>query len=165
MDLIRTKYSDFKPSFASEKLLEIEGVGVNHETLRLWMVEAGLWKARKKKYYKYFSFRERKDYFGEMIQFDGSYHKWFEDRLLDSEGFPLEVCLLASIDDATGIIEAKFDMNESVFAVFSFGWNTLKNMENQYQFTLINIQHIKLILKVQLIILTSLHSFKRFWRS
>ena len=48
MDLIRTKYSDFKPSFASEKLLEIEGVGVNHETLRLWMVEAGLWKARKK---------------------------------------------------------------------------------------------------------------------
>ena len=100
-----------------------------------------------------------------MIQFDGSYHKWFEDRLLDSEGFPLEVCLLASIDDATGIIEAKFDMNESVFAVFSFGWNTLKNMENQYQFTLINIQHIKLILKVQLIILTSLHSFKRFWRS
>ena len=126
LDLIRTKYSDFKPSFASEKLLEIEGVGVNHETLRLWMVEAGLWKARKKKYYKYFSFRERKDYFGEMIQFDGSYHKWFEDRLLDSEGFPLEVCLLASIDDATGIIEAKFDMNESVFAVFSFWMEYIK---------------------------------------
>src|SRR3989344_2389925 len=64
LGLIRTKYSDFKPSFASEKLLEIEDIFVNHETLRNWMVEAELWKAKKKKHHKYFSFRERKDYFG-----------------------------------------------------------------------------------------------------
>ena len=126
LGLIRTKYSDFKPSFASEKLLEIEGVSVNHETLRNWMIEAGMWKSRKKKHHKYFSFRERKDYFGEMLQFDGSYHKWFEDRLIDSDGYPTEVCLLASIDDATGTIEAKFDMNESVFAVFSFWMEYIK---------------------------------------
>lgn len=74
---------------------------------------------QKKKYHKYFSFRERKDYFGEMLQFDGSYHHWFEDRLIDSGGYPIEVCLLASIDDATGTIEAKFDINESVFVVYS----------------------------------------------
>jgi hypothetical protein len=85
LDLIKTKYSDFKPSFASEKLLEIDGMEVNPETLRLWMTEAGLWKSRKKKGHKYFSFRERKDYFGEMIQFDGSYHLWFEGRLIDND--------------------------------------------------------------------------------
>lgn len=120
LDLVRNKYSDFKPSFASEKLAEIEGVLVKPETLRLWMIEAGIWKARKKRHYKYFSFRERKDYFGEMLQFDGSYHKWFENRLIDSLGQPAYTCLLASIDDATGIINLKFDLNESVFAVFRF---------------------------------------------
>ncbi len=120
LDLVRHKYSDFRPSFASEKMSEIENISVKPETLRLWMVEAGMWKARKKKYHKYFSFRERKDYFGEMLQFDGSYHKWFENRLVDSSGDPVYTCLLASIDDATGIINLKFDMNESVFSVFNF---------------------------------------------
>lgn len=126
LNLVVRKYSDFKPSFASEKLLEFDNVSVKPETLRLWMIEADLWKARKKKQYKYFSLRERKDYFGEMLQFDGSYHMWFEDRLLDSEGYPVEVCLLASIDDATGKIHLKFDLNESVMAVFSFWRDYIK---------------------------------------
>jgi hypothetical protein len=43
-----------------------------------------------------------------------------------NEGYPLEVCLLASIDDATSQIEAKFDLNESVFAVFSFWMEYIK---------------------------------------
>ena len=71
LDLVKHKYSDFRPSFASEKMNEIENISVKLETLRLWMIEAGMWKARKKKHHKYFSFRERKDYFGEMLQFDG----------------------------------------------------------------------------------------------
>lgn len=118
--LVRSKYSDFRPSFASEKLFEIDGVSVKPETLRLWMVEAGIWRARKKRSHKYFSFRQRKDYFGEMLQFDGSYHKWFEDRLVDSLGQPIYTCLLASIDDASGTINLKFDINESVVSVFKF---------------------------------------------
>lgn len=126
IDLVKTKYFDFGPTLASEKLLEIEGISVEPETLRLWMVKAGVWQVRKRRRHKYFSFRERKDYFGEMLQFDGSYHKWFENRLIDSDGYPVEVCLLASIDDATGIVNLKFDMNESVFAVFSFWKNYLK---------------------------------------
>jgi len=49
-----------------------------------------------------------------MQQFDGSYHKWFEER-------GPELCLLASIDDATGkITKAKFETNEGVHAVFRF---------------------------------------------
>lgn len=118
---IRQTYPDFKPSFAAEKLKEQHSVIVNSETLRLWMIEEGLWKAHLQKKVQYHAWRQRKDYFGELEQFDGSYHLWFEERLLDEYGFPVEVCLLASIDDATGkITHAKFDFNEGVVAVFNF---------------------------------------------
>src|SRR5204862_1861696 len=53
--------------------------------------------------------------------FDGSYHLWFEDRFLDENDDPIEVCLLASIDDAKGeITKACFAANEGVIAVFTF---------------------------------------------
>src|SRR3989339_2154615 len=48
-----------------------------------------------------------------MGQFDGSYHKWLEDRAD-------ECCLLANIDDATGKVTLKFDANESIPCVFEF---------------------------------------------
>ena len=118
---IKQAYPDFKPSFAAEKLKENHGLIVNPETLRLWMSEEGLWKPHQQRKVNYHAWRERKDYFGELEQFDGSYHFWFEQRLLNEFGFPQEVCLLASIDDATGkITHAKFDFNEGVVAVFNF---------------------------------------------
>lgn len=121
LNLVKEKYSDFKPKFASEKLEENHQLIIHPETLRLWMIEEGLWEVRKQKKPQYHSWRERKDYFGELEQFDGSYHLWFEERLLDEYGNPQKVCLLASIDDATGkITHAKFDFNESVVAVFNF---------------------------------------------
>jgi hypothetical protein len=56
-----------------------------------------------------------------MEQFDGSYHHWFENRYCDELGDSIEVCLLASIDDATGrITRAQFTKNEGVVAVFEF---------------------------------------------
>jgi len=118
---IKQTYPDFKPSFAAEKLKENHGLIVNPETLRLWMSEEGLWKPHQQRKVNYHAWRERKDSFGELEQFDGSYHHWFEGRLLDESGNPKEVCLLASIDDATGkITHAKFDFNEGVVAVFNF---------------------------------------------
>jgi hypothetical protein len=85
------------------------------------MIKVGLWKARKQKQPEYHAWRERKEYFGQLQQFDGSYHLWFEKRLLDKFGNPQEVCLLASIDDATSkITHAVFDFNEGVEAVFNF---------------------------------------------
>jgi hypothetical protein len=86
------------------------------------MTEAGIWKTRKQKNIGiHRSWRARKEYFGEMQQFDGSYHLWFENRFVDQFGSPIEVCLLASIDDATGkITKAKFAANEGVHAVFTF---------------------------------------------
>lgn len=121
LKVIKEKYADFKPSFATEKLAENHSISLSYGTTRLWMIEEGLWQPRKQKRVNYRSWRERKDYFGELEQFDGSYHLWFEERFLDELGNPVEVCLLASIDDATGkITHAKFDFNESVVAVFNF---------------------------------------------
>ena len=121
LNLIREKYTDFKPSYAAEKLEENHNILVNPETLRLWLIEEKLWKTKKQKSVKYHAWRERKEYFGELEQFDGSYHLWFESRLLDEIGNPQEVCLLASIDDATSqITHALFDFSEGVIPVFNF---------------------------------------------
>lgn len=121
IQVIQKQYEDFKPTFATEKLEENHAISVSPETTRLWMIEAGLWKSRKQKQSPYRSWRPRKEYFGELEQFDGSYHLWFEQRFLDESGCPIEVCLLAAIDDATGIItKAMFTANEGVVAVFTF---------------------------------------------
>ena len=119
--VVEENYSDFKPGFASEKIKERHGVRVSDETMRLWMAERGLWKVRRQKQIKYRSWRARKESFGELIQFDGSYHHWFENRYRDQDDNSIEVCLLASIDDATGnITKATFSANEGVVAVFNF---------------------------------------------
>ncbi len=121
LEIVREKYSDFKPAFAAEKLAENEHLSVHPQTLRRWMAEKDLWRIRKQKQDTYRSWRPRKEYYGELQQFDGSYHLWFENRLVDRNGNPIEVCLLASIDDATGkITKASFSANEGVTAVFNF---------------------------------------------
>ncbi|MBI2442294.1 MAG: ISNCY family transposase [Candidatus Levybacteria bacterium] len=118
---IKEQYADFKPAFATEKLQDTHGIAISSQTTRRWMTEAGLWKIRGREKATYRSWRPRKEYFGELEQFDGSYHLWFEKRFVDKDGTPIEVCLLAAIDDATGIItKAQFAANEGVVAVFTF---------------------------------------------
>lgn len=121
LGIIRKNYYDFKPSFTTEKLEEKHAIVISRETTRLWMSEAGIWKPRKQKQTTYRSWRPRKGYYGELVQFDGSYHHWFENRYHDEDANSIEVCLLASIDDATGrITKATFSANEGVVAVFKF---------------------------------------------
>lgn len=114
-NLLRKKYSDFGPTFAAEKLEENHQLKLSAEKVRQLMTTEKLWKpkARKKnKEHRYW--RERKEHFGELEQFDGSYEDWFEGRAP-------EPCLLASIDDATGeITQAQFTSDEGVVPVFSF---------------------------------------------
>ena len=117
--IINDKYHDFGPLMSSEKLHEFHKITLSSETIRAIMIRNHIWKSKKKKRSKYFSWRERRSSYGELQQFDGSYHNWFEGRNL---ALP-EACLLASIDDSTGkITHAKFDHNESVEASFSFWW-------------------------------------------
>lgn len=115
MAIVKEKYSDFKPTFATEKLLENHCIRIGRETLRKLMAAEGLWKPKCKRQPKdRHVWRARKENYGEMQQFDGSYHLWFEDRGEES-------CLLLSVDDATGeITHAKFDKNEGTAAVFGF---------------------------------------------
>lgn len=110
---LKEKYYDFGPTFAAEKLEEIDGIKLGKETVRTIMADLKLWtiKPRKKGKIEHV-WRARKDNEGEMQQFDGSYHVWFGEE---------ESCLLLSVDDATGkITYAKFDYNESTMAVFGF---------------------------------------------
>lgn len=112
--LLRYRYSGFKPTHASEKLGEVHGLKKDPKTIRQIMIDEGLWKPKKKRKPEYRCLRPRKDHYGEMEQFDGSYHHWFEDR-------GPSCCLLAAIDDATSLITlAKFVSDEGTLAVFSF---------------------------------------------
>lgn len=115
--LLNKHYFGFGPSFANEKLFENHKIDHDSKTIRQIMIGEKLWQPRKKKKgEEHRTWRERKASYGELIQFDGSYERWFEDR--NGTG---EICLLAAIDDATGrIIEARFGQNEGVFPVFGF---------------------------------------------
>lgn len=114
-ELLKRKYSDFGPTFACEKLYEKHNITLGREKVRQMMISEKLWKPKpRKQAKKKHLWRARKDNYGEMQQFDGSYHYWLEDRAG-------ELCLLLSVDDATGkITHAKFDYNESTIAVFKF---------------------------------------------
>jgi transposase len=111
--LIREKYSGgvderFGPTLAAEHLASEDGVTVDHETLRRWMLAAGLWsRARKRSPHR--RRRERKAHFGELVQLDGSFHPWFEDR-----GAPS--CLLTLVDDATGRSLGRLGAQETIWA-------------------------------------------------
>lgn len=115
VSLIKEFYHDFKPTLATEHLEAEHDIKLSREKVRQMMIKNGIWKPKKKKKNKeHREWRQRKESFGEMEQFDGCYHKWFKER--DSE-----CCLLASIDDASGkITKAKFGDNEGINSVYVF---------------------------------------------
>jgi hypothetical protein len=110
------KHQDFGPTFAQEKLAGL-GIVLNTETLRLLMIKRKIWKSHKRRGPKIVrEWRERKESFGELVQFDGSYHDWFENG--DKK------CFLVAIDDATSlIVKGMFEDNEGIHAVFRFWWS------------------------------------------
>lgn len=109
--LVRERYADFGPTLASEMLAERDGLCVSRETLRCWMVDAGIWLSRKQRR-TFHQPRLRREAYGELVQIDGSDHRWFEDR-----GDPCS--LLVFIDDATGkLMQLRFVRSESAFSYF-----------------------------------------------
>ena len=110
INLLREKYLDFGPTLASEKLLDRHQIKLSEETLRKWMVEEGLWVAKKKKDKRVYQRRPRRSQFGALLQGDGSHHAWFEER-------GEKCCLIHFIDDATNeITSAKFSPAETTEA-------------------------------------------------
>lgn len=100
-------YADFGPTLAAEHLAE-EGMAVSRQTLARWLRAAGLWSgSRRRKPYR--QRRERRAHFGELVQLDGSFHQWLEDRA--GRG-----CLMHLVDDATSTAEARFYAEETIWA-------------------------------------------------
>ena len=109
--LVRERYADFGPTLAAEKLAERDGLRVSRETLRSWMTESGLWLSRKQRR-TFHQPRLRREAYGELVQIDGSEHRWFEDR-------GPACSLLVFVDDATGkLMQLRFVRSESAFSYF-----------------------------------------------
>jgi len=107
LDLVSQHYSDFGPQLASEYLLQGHQQSINAETLRNWMIQAGLWKPKVRRAKRQHPGRARRARAGELVQIDGSPHDWFEGR---SD----KCCLIAFIDDASGqVFGAKFFPTET----------------------------------------------------
>ena len=114
LELYQEHDADFGPTLAAEYLNEEDGLVVGVETLRRWLLAAGLWqKRRRRKAHR--RWRRRKEHRGQMVQMDGSHHDWFEGR----RGWAV---LMVRIDDATNWIYARFFEGETTAAAMeTFG--------------------------------------------
>ncbi len=111
---VREKYGGavgerFGPTLATEHLASEDGLKIHAETLRRWMLAEGLW-SRERKRRRHHLRRERKEHFGEMVQMDGSFHAWLEER--GPRG-----CLIDLVDDATSTTWAQLGEQETIWAV------------------------------------------------
>ena len=73
-------WHDFGPTFAAEQLAKRHQIQVGKETLRKWMIEAGIWQSRPQRLQEVHSWRMRRSGFGELVQWDTSEHDWLEGR-------------------------------------------------------------------------------------
>ena len=107
----KEKYYDFGPTFAQETMSERDGIEISVSTLRRVLIDSELWK-HKKKSSEYRSRRTPRACFGELVQFDGSHHDWFEGK-----GAPC--CLITLIDDARKIRLSQFFEEETMFGAMT----------------------------------------------
>jgi transposase len=113
----RERYEGFGPTLAAEKLSE-EGLPVDHETLRRWLIGTGLWTNRAPKV-RHRTYRERRKRFGELVQLDGSFHRWFgPDRP--------QTCLLNLVDDATGTTRSLMTEHEALEGAMRLLWRWIE---------------------------------------
>jgi len=98
----------FGPTLAVEHLAAEDKLKLDDETLRRWMLAEGLW-SRERRRRRHRRRRERKEHLGEMVQMDGSFHRWLEER--GPEG-----CLMDLVDDATNQTLARLGEQETIWA-------------------------------------------------
>ena len=113
LGVVRKKYGGeegerFGPTLAAEHLESDDGLKVDHETLRRWMLAEGLW-SRQRKRKQHRRRRERKEHFGELVQMDGSFHEWLP-------GSGEKQCLMNMVDDATGKTLSQLHEQETTWA-------------------------------------------------
>jgi transposase len=110
--LLRSRYPDFGPTLAAEKLAS-EGLSLSVETVRQLLIREGLWKAKHVRRVVIHQLRERRARLGELVQIDGSPHDWFEGRAP-------KCTLLVFVDDATSrLMYLQFVEAETTFNYFA----------------------------------------------
>ena len=110
IDVVRQRYADFGPTLAAEHLAQHHGFTHSRETLRGWMIDAGLWQDKPVRRKRVFQLRERCPAMGELVQIDGSPHAWLEDRAP-------RCTLVIFVDDATSALRyARFEPAETTRA-------------------------------------------------
>jgi len=99
-------WHDYGPTLAVEELAEQYGIAISRETLRQWLIEAKLWRARRARVEQAHVWRARRARYGELVQWDTSEHDWLEGR-------GEQLYLIAMIDDATSRLTARFVGHDS----------------------------------------------------
>jgi len=118
IEIYRSNYNDYGPTLFSEQLIENHNISVDHETIRRWLrLKAITSSMRKKRPHR--RKRERRSRCGELLQFDGSHHDWFEGR-------GAECCLLNCVDDSTGKVYLRFAISENTQDVLLTLWEYVK---------------------------------------
>ena len=104
--LKQPEWHDFGPTFASEQLAKRHDIRVSKETVRGWMVAAGLWESHPRKLGEKHFWRPRRSGYGELVQWDTSNHDWLEGR-----GEAVRY-LVKWIDDATSRSGGRFVLHD-----------------------------------------------------
>ena len=110
------QWHDYGPTLAAEELARDYQLVVSKETLRHWLIEAGLWKVRRARVERVHRWRARRARYGELVQWDSSEHDWLEGR-------GEKLYLIGMIDDATSQLTARFVrhgiglVNQAVFRI------------------------------------------------
>lgn len=103
-------FEGFGPTLLNEKLEQYQGIRISKESMRQIMIEEQKHSPKIKKEKTLHASRERRERRGELVQIDGSYHAWLEERAA-------KACLLLFVDDATSAaLAAKFVDYESFYA-------------------------------------------------
>src|SRR2546427_1093673 len=110
---------DFGPTLACEYLAKDHQVEVSKETLRQWLIGAGLRRVKRRKAEEVHVWRPRRSCRGELVQWDTSEHDWLEGR-------GPRLYLVAMIDDATSQAYARFVGHDSTEENLRVLWEYLK---------------------------------------
>ena len=120
IDLYNNKYFGFNFTHFRAKLRDEENIFLPYGTLYNILSEANIKSPKKNKKSKKQNLhpsRERKKFFGELVQIDASVHLWFGN---------FKTYLHAAIDDATGnVLGAYFDTGETIKGYYEMTYQIL----------------------------------------
>jgi transposase len=127
LKLVKAKYGDFGPTLACEYLAKDDGVEVSKETLRQWLIAAGLRRLKRRQVEAVYVWRQRRSCRGELVQWDTSLHDWLEGR-------GPRLCLVAMIDDATSQAYGRFVRQDSTEENLRVLWGYLERWGRPVEF-------------------------------